>query len=60
MNDIPCIDTKSEWQKDNCINPKCNNPSKFELIYRNSRIRFCGNIDCLEVAKQLSHDGKIV
>ena len=47
------IQVKSEWQKDNCINPECQNESKLELVSNHSHIRFCGLLDCLEVAKKL-------
>ena len=48
------IQIKSEWQKDNCINPKCGNESRLELVHGNAHIRFCGLLDCLEVAKVLA------
>jgi hypothetical protein len=48
------IDIKSEWQKDNCINSNCKNDSRLELVCGNARIRFCGKLECLEVAKQLA------
>jgi hypothetical protein len=51
---IGYIQIKSEYQKDNCINPKCGWDSKLELVYGNAHIRFCGLLDCLEVAKVLA------
>jgi hypothetical protein len=48
------VDVKQEWQKDNCINPECQNDSKLELVCGNSRIRFCGRLGCLEYAKKLT------
>ena len=47
------IQIKSEWQKDNCINSKCIEDSRLELVYGNASIRFCGKLDCLEFAKSL-------
>ncbi len=46
------IRTKSSWQKDDCFichKMKC----KFELVYEDSNIRFCGNLDCLDKIRSL-------
>lgn len=53
------VQLKSEWQKDDCINPNCKKESKFELVNYSdtpgyfSSIRFCGNIECLDFARKL-------
>ena len=39
------IREKSEWQKDDCL--VCYNESKFEIVFKESIVRFCGDLECL-------------
>lgn len=48
---MPHIRKKSHWQKDDCF--ICDKIAKFELIYEDSSIRFCGDLDCLDKIRSL-------
>ena len=45
---------KSGWQKDDCINPDCNNRSTIEAVTPLSVIRCCDNPACKDYAARLA------
>ncbi len=48
--------SKSAWQKENCINPRCRKKALYEWVYGKSCIRYCGNEDCKRFAVLLAVD----
>lgn len=51
---IPVFNPKSEWQKDDCINGKCDRESTLQADLGKASIRCCDSEECKKIASELA------